>query len=259
MSMCKRKGIAIHGISEGGRVGRMGFSDEFCGALKSWAAPMMDDETPWDVEIDEVIWAGLAQKLAPPLSSLPDVAKMVVDYLVDVVTYARNRREIMMHCEAQVLSLGPGRPMIAHSLGSVIAIDLVTKWLIEGRFAGAPETWPIAGLVTIGSPLGIDVPLIDALGFTDRADVLAALPEELALERPWRWISITDPNDVVVQGELWDAVTGRRSPRLEAHEGYRRLGVDHLPDIDTGGIISAHGGYWTHASVAQAMLELLTQ
>lgn len=258
MSMCKRKGIAIHGISEGGRVGRVGFSDEFRGALKSWAAPMMDDETPWDVEIDEVIWAGLAQKLAPPLSSLPDVAEMVADYLVDVVTYARNRREIMLHCEAQVLALGPGRPMLAHSLGSVIAIDLVTKWLIEGRFDGNPERWPIRGLLTIGSPLGIDVPLLDGLGFTDRATVLAALPEELAPERPWRWINLTDASDVVVQGELWDAVRSRPTPRLDALAGYKRLRVEQL-DIDTGGLISAHGGYWTHTAVAQAMLELLTQ
>lgn len=255
--MTIHRALVIHGISEGGDEGRRGFSAPFGAALESWARGLYGDA--WGVDLTEVIWAGLAQKLSPPLDAIPDVGELVADYLVDVVTYARNRREIMTHCEAQVFAAGPGMPLLAHSLGSVIAVDLVTKWVIEGRFDGRPETWPIRGLVTIGSPLGIDVPLIDALGFTDRADLLAALGDDAEIAAPWRWINLTDPNDVVVQGELWDAVRSRPSPRLDALAGYKRLRVEHLPDIDTGGLISAHGGYWTHTAVAQAMLELLTQ
>lgn len=257
MTLNKRGGLVLHGIS--GLAERKGYSAPFKRNLLAWARPLLDGETPWDVDLAELIWEDLADDLAPDVADLPAMPELVADYLLDVITYARHGEAIRAHVERQIEQAGPGRPLLAHSLGSVIACDLVTQWAAEGAFERDPEAWPIRGLVTIGSPLGINVPFMSGLGFLDRAGRLERLfSESFRLPSPWRWLNIHDPNDVVVQGALSAATMGKPAPDLSAMPGYQRLNVEHLAPINSGGILSSHGGYWTHNAVAQAFLELLT-
>jgi hypothetical protein len=201
-------------------------------------------------DVHEVYWASMAQVCA---GELGEALGSLSDYAADVAVYSHraSRAWIMDRVAAQVFAAGPGRVLLAHSLGSVIALDLVLLWLAQGRFTGPRDTWPIAGLITIGSPLGCT----SGLGGLDAA--LQRKRECLASPKPpkgWQWRNIADPQDIVVCG-LYIGST----PSLSDHDGYRHLGVEQLPDVDTGGLCSSHTGYWTDPVVISAVYAMMSE
>lgn len=253
--------LTLHGITNGGDDERRGYSQPLVNALTRWGRPLLDDAT-WTPDVTEILYASLLQRCARAsgLSGrLPGVPAALEDYALDVVVYAgRGCRELVMtRVSAQIHSAGPGRVLLAHSLGSVVAIDLLMDWLRSGAISSAKprHQWPIAGLVTIGSPLGIDVPFASGAGFLDRAAAAQGVP---GAPPDFRWINIADPQDVVVTGaRLGKTPDLSDTDYAHGYPGYACLGCEQWPDIDCGGYLDSHGGYWHHPTTAQACLTLM--
>jgi hypothetical protein len=125
--------------------------------------------------------------------------------------------------------------LVAHSLGSVAAVDLLSQDLCG-----------CAGLVTLGSPLGIR-----GIGLNFRA----RLPAASALDGlPWR--DVYSPHDLVVTG----SVAGMALPGVSGAHGLQALGYPCRSSvIDLGSNpVGAHLGYWRSRHVAAWVLELAT-
>jgi len=255
-----RRICCVHGISAGGREARRGFAAGFKRAAEAWSADVLGLEDPVDVR--EVIWAGLAQSLAVDVSWLPRGLGVLYDYAIDVAIYAAHREAIKRHVAEQLLAAGPC-VVLAHSLGSVVMLDLVTEWVESGAIAAdvPRELWPVLGLVTIGSPLGGDVPFAAHLGFRDRDRTLADLVVAGGVPSGFRWVNVADRDDPVVQCSLPRLVFNAPPPNLSdaaRFPGFERLGVVQLPDIDTGGLFASHAGYWTHPTTVSAVVSMAT-
>jgi hypothetical protein len=191
-------------------------------------------DAAWEPDAVEVYWASMAQTLAAGFGRLLGV---ISDYAVDVAVYGRRdyRERIQAHVGAQITAAGAGRVLVAHSLGSVIALDLCMAWLCAGRFRRPRAEWPVAGLVTLGSPLGLQGEVGPVDEWLNRGDAAALMP--YGFPAGFRWVNFADRNDPVVTGtRLGEA------PNFETIEGYQRLGVEQRM-IDCGGLLDSHTSY----------------
>jgi hypothetical protein len=167
-----------------------------------------------------------------------------VDYAIDALLYERAavRAEIKNRVR-HIISRHAPCVVYAHSLGSVIAVDVLTDFAREGLLQGPRSGWPVRALVTVGSPLGIDVPLVPGNAYRDRAPLLA---RQVVGDR-MPWANYIDPDDPVADGSLWGD-----APRdtLSRFPGYRGFGAtDAL--LGTGGVLASHVSYWGHPFPAQ--------
>lgn len=245
----------VHGISAGGDAARAGYEDPVRAGVQVLGRHLFGaDFTP---DVQAVAWASAAQANAPPslLDGLPFVG-WFKDYLDDVITYLANPEPIRSRVRSELARCGgPGRVVLAHSLGTVILFDLV----LEALDKDAPL--PCSGLVTIGSPLGVELDLVlEDLGDKLPPEVLQAFTDRSERARwvqpppaGWSWVNLVDPDDVVTTGiKLFNP------PDLGDFAGYSRMGVEHRPDIQTGNLLSAHGGYWDSEVVHHECLELIS-
>lgn len=236
--------VAIHGVSRGDSSG-------FSVPLQKEVLFFANGMTPIDLDWREVVWSDLAKDEA--LHRLGDLGAVLFDYSADVLSYADEffRRKVITRLDAQIRAHQEPVLLVAHSLGSVVAIDYLTALLQQGAFNKPPQCWPVHALLTIGSPLGIDVPLAGVkAGFLDRNEALLDL-EGLP---GFRWTNIFDRDDPVVTGSIFDKPYGE--PHLSAFEGYQKLNVLDF-EVDAGICVVGHIGYWRHSVVAQHLYDLL--
>jgi len=196
--------------------------------------------------------AALAVDVVMPLTAL------IRDYAHDVLVYqGEGKAKIKAHVKAQLAQVraqhGGAAPVVfAHSMGSVILVDLMIDWIREGAFSGSPSDWPIHAIVTAGSPLGITVPLFPSIGFADRAQALkeAIATQSIAIKlHRLYWVNVYDPDDPICTGAMLD-LPGGVDPRLETH-GYPLLADDY--QLSTGGALLAHTGYFDNALVCSLL------
>lgn len=148
-------------------------------------------------------------------------------YISDVLDYhGAMRKRVAYHIAQEINSLRP-RVVLAHSLGSVVMLDVI-RW--HGVRFGH--------LITIGSPLANSL----------YSDCRSGLPFG-ALS----WLNIYAEADVVAYPNLWSATPG---DLLSSIDEFKRLGVrDEV--IDGGGAFVAHSCYWSHPIVEQRIKERL--
>ena len=104
------------------------------------------------------------------------VLTSVVDVAGDVVTAARNTstaRKIRNKLRKKILesyNQGHRLLLVSHSLGTIYALDAVCELMRkDGLFQGDDRsTWPVQGLVTMGSPLGLDLDIAGTKIFEKR-------------------------------------------------------------------------------------------
>lgn len=240
-----RRVLTLHGIHDG--PDEPGYSAEMATKLLAFGGAF--EGSQWTPKVTELHWATLAQELA---GASGHVLGSVSDYAVDVALFGLRgaRDQILNHVERQIIAAGPGCVLLAHSLGTLIAIRLLIKWLIAGKISARipRDQWPIASLITIGSPLAARVP-------SKLASILHH--HELALTAPkpppqWVIMNGADRHDVVVTGTDIGVI-----PRLDEIEGYRHLGFVQLPELDTGGFFSSHTGYWVDPIVIAQLFSLM--
>jgi hypothetical protein len=165
---------------------------------------------------------------------------VATDYAADVLLYERPEvRGEIVDAVVGVIEHEAPCVLVAHSLGSVIAVDA-----LQARPDLARR---VVGLVTLGSPLAVDVPLVPGPSYRDRAGRQVGRGRLVA-----EWLNIYDADDPIVDGTLWGAAPERP---LGSLPGYREGGAVDVP-VDTGDRVGSHVSYWTHLQVAQTAAAL---
>jgi hypothetical protein len=186
------------------------------------------------------------------------IAQPIIDLVGDVtisLSNASTANQIRKGLRSKVMSYyEAGVPLyiVAHSLGSVYAFDVINE-LIEtnGLFdRDDPLTWPVQGLLTMGSPLGLRM-----FKKTGR-NIAANLGKG---EFSFKWLNYFDVSDPVVSGSIF----GKKLRGLKIAEKYKQDTLDFgwfITDypIDTGkNWLFAHTAYWDSAAVGDGLLDMM--
>src|SRR5262249_58349135 len=86
--------------------------------------------------------------------------------------------------------------VVAHSLGTIYTFDVLNGLIRDGGYfdRGSRKTWPVQGLLTIGSPIGLEMFRIKGRD---------AVKDFGAGDKWFRWLNIWDSNDPVVSGRIF--------------------------------------------------------
>jgi hypothetical protein len=189
----------------------------------------------------------LAGKLA---AGAMDLIGDVVLNLADNSTAARVRAGLKKKILDYYQSGNPCY-LVAHSLGSIYALDVVNELMQETDLFDRAHrtTWPVQGLLTIGSPIGL------AMFRKDRAKLSKMGPGTSLL----RWKNCWDRNDPIVSGSIF----GKSISGFEVAEKFqttdKELGwfIKDVP-VNTGKLwIPAHVAYWELPEVGDILVEMM--
>jgi hypothetical protein len=201
------------------------------------------------------------KKLAAALSSTPvgavlapkliDLAGDVVISVADGTTAAKIRARLRARIE-EFYEAGNPCYVLAHSLGSIYAFDVVSALIKDEKYfkRGSRKNWPVQGLVTIGSPIGLGM-------FRGRRKAVAKLGEGTKM---LRWLNYWDRTDPVVSGQIF----GTQLRGNSIAERYQTANADQgwvIRDfpMDTGTLwLKAHSAYWTHSVVGDGLHMMIT-
>ncbi|MFZ5863571.1 MAG: hypothetical protein ACOYXR_12105 [Nitrospirota bacterium] len=187
------------------------------------------------------------------------VAEKLVDLTADIVldvlialkgdNTARTIRQGLVDRLLEIHDDGNPLYLVAHSLGTIYAFDAVNQLIkTPGCFdRGNRKTWPVLGLITLGSPIG--------LRMFKRTRVTPLGPGDKFM----RWINYWDRTDPVVTGSFYG----------KPNEGYVIAERFATRNEDCGWIIQdkvvdvgkawlpAHCGYWSHPGLGDDLVSLL--
>ena len=179
-----------------------------------------------------------------------------VDLVGDVVIALKNNSiaaEIRDRFTKKILDIyETGNPcyVVAHSLGSVYAFDVINELIRkDGLFErDKRRTWPVQGLVTIGSPLGLSL---------FKRNKLAKLGPG---RKFFRWFNFWDRTDPVISGSFYGKPQqgyqiAERFPHADPDSGW--FVQDRV--VDTGKVwLLAHVGYWEHPAIGDDIVTLIS-
>jgi len=185
-----------------------------------------------------------------PVDLAADIVGDVVIALQDGST-ARTIRQGLVDRILETYEEGNPLYLLAHSLGSIYAFDAVNQLVdTHGYFdRDDRKTWPVQGLVTIGSPVGLRMfgrNRVVPLGGGTKSKFL-------------RWINYWDRTDPVVSGSFY----GQPNEGYTIVERFATAGADVgwlIQDkvVDVGRAwLEAHVGYWTHPGLGDDLVSLL--
>lgn len=183
-------------------------------------------------------------------SAILDVVGDVVISLSDNSTAEKIRQGL----RNRILSyFEKGNPcyIVAHSLGSIYTFDVINDLLADQNFfdRGSRRTWPVQGLLTIGSPIGLN------LFRKNRKKVLNFGQGN----KFFRWLNYWDRNDPVVSGNIF----GKHLSKLEIARSYMTDNPEQgwfIRDVpvDTGKIwLPSHTAYWEDVKVGDGLVDLI--
>ena len=189
------------------------------------------------------------------------IAQTVVDLTADLVldvlialkdgSTARTIRQGLVDRILEIYRDGHPLYLVAHSLGTIYAFDAVNQLIgTEGLFdRNDRRTWPVFGLVTFGSPIG--------LRLFNRTRVKSLGRDGRAFPRTFPWLNYWDRTDPVVSGSFYGKP--RTDYRIVERFGSKTSGWE-IKDrvIDTGKVwLEAHCGYWTHPGLGDDLASVL--
>ena len=193
--------------------------------------------------------------------------KTVVDLVGDVVTAAGNTstaKQIRQKLVAQILDSynnGHQLVLVSHSLGTIYALDVVCELMQQpGLFDGDDmTTWPVQGLVTMGSPLGLEIDLPGLKIFEKRT----IQPVRNASFEVFPWHNFYNRLDPIVSGNVFGVpveIKGSKGP-VE-----KRYGDDTMAahwrlqgHAVTSGAqwLLAHTAYWKNPKIGDRIIDML--
>ena len=201
------------------------------------------------------------RKLAGLLLNTPAgkiVANTAMDLIFDVVLNLEGgstAAAIRKGLKEKILEYyANGNPcfVVAHSLGSIYSFDVIGELMRDRNYydRNAWDTWPVQGLLTIGSPIGLAM-------FRTRGR--QSVPN-LGTGMEWfRWFNYWDRTDPVVSGNIF----GKQLPGYQIAERYTKNDSkqgwfirDHI--VDTGKTwLLAHTSYWGNSMVGDGLVNLI--
>ena len=146
--------------------------------------------------------------------------------------------------------------LVAHSLGSFYALEVINDLMRGYRFAsGDKAKWPVQGLTTIGSPLGLDLFKRD-VAVLERRKVGVNVTSTPRF--PWK--NFWDRQDPIVTGNLLGYPKATdfqwRFERQAAKKKGWSIRSDEVNAGHTAHLL-AHTAYWTNPTVAQGILNTM--
>jgi len=184
--------------------------------------------------------------------SVIDLVGDVVTSYLDTSTAAKIRKGLKKHILEHYAAGNPCY-VVAHSLGSIYAFDVINELIEEDGYFDrkSRKTWPVQGLVTIGSPIGLSM-----FKTGDRNKVA-----NLGKGTKWfRWINYWDRTDPIVSGNIF----GKRLNGYEIAEKYQKSTqiqgwVIRDRSVDTGKVwLMAHVGYWENPTIGDSLVDMIT-
>ncbi len=186
------------------------------------------------------------------------LGRAAIDLVGDVVIALRNSgpaAEIRAGLRQAILDIfAQGAPcyVVAHSLGSIYAFDVINRLIREGQHfdRASRRTWPVQGLLTFGSPIGLDMFKVSG------RKTVANLGEG---HKWFRWLNYFDLTDPVVSGQIF----GQQLQGFRIAENYLRASpkqgwVIRDRQVDTGkGWLMAHVAYWENPMVGDGLVDMI--
>lgn len=187
------------------------------------------------------------------------VAQQALDLIGDVVTAyldtstAAVIRDSLRETIINIYEAGNPCYLVAHSLGTIYAFDVVNDLMKEDGYfqRNSRRTWPVQGLVTMGSPLGLDM-----FQSPQRAAVTNLGPGD----KWFRWMNYWDRTDPVVSGKIF----GAQQRGFEIAEHYQSASPEQgwvIRDrvVDTGKVwLLSHVAYWDNPMVGDGIVDMIT-
>lgn len=203
-----------------------------------------------------------ALKVKSPITS--NVMQTAFSLINDVVIAASNSpiaRQIIGELKDKIMTFYGKQKVIvlAHSLGSVYAIQAINELIRSGHFDGSNRYhWPVFSLVTIGSPLGV------AINLPGNLEIFPYFPlEKVASQHTtgtFRWHNLYHLSDPIVTGQIFGnfkTTTSKTSPlerRYQTDAGNSNWLIRHY-HIGTGEKwLLAHIAYWNDPSLGHLLL-----
>ena len=232
--------VAVHGIGVGTDGTRAGFSKSLSTLVGAYGVPVRrvgEFEKPVvQIPEDAIIWEeALWERVNDPIDAATAaflklhfpgtpaawLVPKILDLLGDVPLYRTTQGPKIRATVRKVIARHPGCIVVAHSLGSVIAVDVLNQAYKSGQGAGLS----VSGLITLGSPLNLLKP---------------KLPLTKAF--PFRWYDCYHPSDLVhIGGNL--NYEGVKPQRLDKKEPFT----------------NAHTAYWHMRSIASIVYTMTTR
>lgn len=202
-------------------------------------------------------------KLLLNLLAINPVGKVVADNVLemagDVVIALRNSStaaKIRAGLKAAILDIFQrGAPcyIVAHSLGSIYTFDVLNRLMRDDQYfdRASRRSWPVQGLITIGSPIGLDM-------FRVRGRKSVA---SLGEGHKWfRWHNYYDLTDPVVSGKIFgQQLQGYIIAETYLKQSLKQGWVIRDRQVDTGkGWLMAHVAYWENPIVGDGLVDMIT-
>ena len=146
--------------------------------------------------------------------------------------------------------------LVAHSLGSFYALEVLNDLMADFRFAsGDKSQWPVHGLTTIGSPLGLSLFRRDTESLKRRK-----IAANVSTTPRFPWKNFWDRQDPVVTGNLIGfPQVSEFHLRFDRQEAKKKGWSIRSDEVNSGHAahLFAHTAYWTNSTVAQGILNTM--
>lgn len=195
------------------------------------------------------------------------VLKRVIDLVGDVVISASNSstaqgiRRGLAKKIANSYDTGNQVVVVSHSLGTVYALQVVNELIRDRRYFNGDNmaTWPIQGLVTLGSPLGLALE-IAGIRIFEKIELTGVRKAQFSL---FPWHNYFNRLDPIVSGNIFG-----KAVRIDISLGpiEKRYGPGLLNTnwklrghVVTSGEqwLFAHSTYWTDITLGDRLLDML--
>lgn len=191
----------------------------------------------------------------------------LIDLAGDVVTAAKNTstaHKIRKGLRDSILESYRSRNqlvIVSHSLGTIYALDVINELIARKNYFKGDNynSWPVQGLITMGSPLGLALEIAGIKIFEKRT-INNIADAEFAL---FPWHNYFNRLDPVVSGNIFGTpvdVDGARGP-VELRYGPSIQGANWLLQghVVTSGQqwLLAHTAYWNNPAIGDRLIDML--
>lgn len=193
--------------------------------------------------------------------------RIVIDLAGDVVTAAKTTstaKKIRNKLRKQILESyksGNQLVVVSHGLGTVYTLDVINELIRTDEFFKGDnrKSWPVQGLVTMGSPLGLDLD-VGGIKIFEKRKIETIKNADF---RVMRWHNFFNRLDPIVNGNVFGKpieVKGAKGP-VE-----KRYGADIMAShwslqghvvVSKNQWLLSHTAYWKNPRIGDRLVDIL--